>query len=181
MRVITFGRNPDNNVIIRDPTVGRYHLQIIQHNDGHFSLLDLNSTNGTFVNGKRIYGEVRLNPNDIVLCGKTTLPWKNYFSMSVQSSSKSKKGNTLGMTLGIAAGIIVTFLIIALLFGKGYYASNNIDTQLLVIFSDDISDNYARLWLRVHGAQILDSNESYAQKTKNQQDVYWGVWNEIDT
>lgn len=161
MRVLTIGRHPDNNVVINDPTVGRHHAQIIQHDDGHLSILDMNSTNGTYVNGKRIYGEVRINPKDIISLGKSTLSWKSYFSSAVQSSSNSEKGNTLGVILGIAAGILVTFLSIALLFGKVYTASNNIDTQIVVIFSDDISDNYARLWLRLHGARILDSNELY--------------------
>lgn len=91
MRVITIGRHPDNNVVINDSIVGRHHLQIMQHNDGHFSVIDLNSKNGTFVNGKRIYSEVRLSPNDKIQVGQTTLPWQNYFASYTQSSRKKRK------------------------------------------------------------------------------------------
>lgn len=91
MRIITIGRHPDNNVVINDPIVGRHHLQITQHDDGHFSVLDLNSKNGTFVNGKRIYGEVRLSRSDEIQIGRTTLPWQNYFASSTQSSRKRRK------------------------------------------------------------------------------------------
>ena len=91
MKTITIGRHPDNNVVINDPMVGRHHLQITQHDDGHFSVLDLNSKNGTFVNGKRVYGEVRLSMNDEIQVGRTTLPWLNYFASSTQSSRKKRK------------------------------------------------------------------------------------------
>ena len=91
MKTITIGRHPDNNVVIKDPIVGRHHLQITQHDDGHFSVADLNSKNGTFINGKRVYGEVRLSPSDEIQIGRTTLPWQNYFASSTQSSRKKRK------------------------------------------------------------------------------------------
>jgi hypothetical protein len=59
--------------------VSRHHLQIIQDDSGNFRLADFGSKNGTFVNGKRISGEVRLNPNDVIRIGNTTLPWNSYF------------------------------------------------------------------------------------------------------
>lgn len=79
MKVITIGRSSDNDITIHDGYVGRNHLQIIQHDDGHYTLIDLNSTNGTFVNGKRVFGEVRLGENDFIRIGNTVLPWKTYF------------------------------------------------------------------------------------------------------
>lgn len=87
MKTITIGRHPDNNVVINDPIVGRHHLQITQHDDGHFSVLDLNSKNGTYVNGKRVYGEARLSPNDQIQVGRTILTWRSYFD----SSPKKRK------------------------------------------------------------------------------------------
>ncbi|MDR2065261.1 MAG: FHA domain-containing protein, partial [Prevotellaceae bacterium] len=59
MKVITIGRKPENSVVINDPLVSRHHLQIIQDDSGNFRLADFGSKNGTFVNGKRISGEVR--------------------------------------------------------------------------------------------------------------------------
>lgn len=79
MRVITIGRGNQNDVDINDSHASRHHMQIIQHDDGHFSLSDFGSTNGTYVNGQKISGEITLNDMDIVRIGNTTIPWRMYF------------------------------------------------------------------------------------------------------
>lgn len=79
MKIITIGRSPSNDVNIDDTLVSRTHCQIIQDDNGGFRLIDTNSTNGTFVNGVKRHGEIRLSPSDIVVIGHTTLPWQNYF------------------------------------------------------------------------------------------------------
>ena len=79
MKVITIGRSTQNDVVINDPYVGRNHLQIIQKDDGCFYVADFGSKNGTYVNGNKVHGEVRLSSSDIVRIGNTTLPWKSYF------------------------------------------------------------------------------------------------------
>ena len=56
--VTTFGRRPDNSVVLRDdPFISATHAQIIADEDV-FRLTDLGSTNGTFLNG------TRLTPNE---------------------------------------------------------------------------------------------------------------------
>ena len=79
MKVITIGRSSDNDVPVNDSKVSRHHLQIIQHDDGSYTLSDFGSTNGTYVNGKRVRGEINISPNDIVRIGNTTLRWNIYF------------------------------------------------------------------------------------------------------
>lgn len=79
MRVITIGRDEANDKVITDPCTSRHHLQIIQHDDGHFTLSDFGSTNGTYVNGQKISGEIPINDMDIVRIGNTTIPWRMYF------------------------------------------------------------------------------------------------------
>jgi len=80
MKVITIGRSSENDVVINDNKVSRHHLQIIQDDYGNFRLSDFGSANGTFVNGRKISGEITLSSNDIVRIGNTTVPWKGYFS-----------------------------------------------------------------------------------------------------
>ena len=80
MKVVTIGRGLDNDVQINDNLVSRNHLQIVQDDFGNFRLVDFGSKNGCYVNGKRVYGEVEISPNDIIRIGNTTLPWKNFFS-----------------------------------------------------------------------------------------------------
>jgi hypothetical protein len=85
MKVITIGRNNDNDIVVNDDRVSRNHLQIVQADNGNYSVVDLDSTNGTFVNGQRLTGEVRLQPNDVVKIGNTTLPWQSYFKAQPQT------------------------------------------------------------------------------------------------
>ena len=91
MKVITIGRSSQNDITVNDSKVSRHHCQIIQHDDGNFSLSDFGSTNGTYVNGNRVHGEVKLNPSDVVRIGNTTLQWRNYFkNVSSNGSSNSR-------------------------------------------------------------------------------------------
>ena len=79
MKVVTIGRSTQNDVVINDPYVSKSHLQIIQKDDGCFYVADFGSKNGTYINGRKVQGEVRLSSSDIVRIGNTTLPWKSYF------------------------------------------------------------------------------------------------------
>ena len=88
MRVVTIGRNEDNDVVINDAHASRYHLQIVQHDDGHYSLADFGSTNGTYVNGQKVSGEKDLTLSDIVRIGNTIIPWRLYF----ESDNEIKTG-----------------------------------------------------------------------------------------
>lgn len=79
MKIITIGRSSGNNVVINDSLVSKSHCQIIQDSNGSYRLIDNNSTNGTYINGERRHGEIRLNQSDIIRIGNTTLPWQTYF------------------------------------------------------------------------------------------------------
>ena len=70
-REMTLGRNPTNNIFIRDKNVSREHCQVVVTEEGCF-LTDLQSTNGTFVNGERA-NEYHLKTGDEVRIGTTLL------------------------------------------------------------------------------------------------------------
>ena len=50
----TLGRGLENDLVIEDRRVSRYHAQI-RDVQGRLSVIDLESTNGTFVNGERVH------------------------------------------------------------------------------------------------------------------------------
>jgi pSer/pThr/pTyr-binding forkhead associated (FHA) protein len=52
-RPFTVGRDPGNDIILRDPKVSRHHAEIVFER-GFFVLHDLASANGTYVNGRRV-------------------------------------------------------------------------------------------------------------------------------
>lgn len=63
----SIGRKSDNQIIIDDPHVSRYHAKI-RMIDGKYILFDLESTVGTSVNGKRIQTTI-LKPGDVISIG----------------------------------------------------------------------------------------------------------------
>jgi pSer/pThr/pTyr-binding forkhead associated (FHA) protein len=62
--VTNIGRRFDNHLVLDDPRVSRYHAQI-RYVRNHFSIFDLNSTGGTFVNGQRMT-QSALYPGDVI-------------------------------------------------------------------------------------------------------------------
>ncbi|HXG28202.1 MAG TPA: FHA domain-containing protein [Nevskiales bacterium] len=70
---ITIGRRDDNDVRLEDGATSGHHATIITVLNDSF-LQDLNSTNGTFVNGKRIQKHA-LRTGDIITIGRTRLEY----------------------------------------------------------------------------------------------------------
>lgn len=64
---VSIGRNTDNDVCLDDPTVSGLHAKIISFFRPTY-VQDQRSTNGTFVNGKRI-SEHTLQPGDVITVG----------------------------------------------------------------------------------------------------------------
>jgi len=62
----SIGRMPDNDVVVSDPSVSRRHCAIVVHLARGCELHDTASKNGTFLNGKRIYGPTRLSGGDVI-------------------------------------------------------------------------------------------------------------------
>lgn len=79
MKVLTIGRNQNNDVIIADPTVSDYHLQLVIYDNGEIKAIDLNSTNGTYVNGRKIQHEIYVKEDDVIYIGHSVLPLRPYF------------------------------------------------------------------------------------------------------
>jgi hypothetical protein len=66
--VTAIGRTPDNQIAADIRELSRHHARIEQRPDGSFVLMDLQSGNGTWVNGQRIT-EHRLGPGDRIQVG----------------------------------------------------------------------------------------------------------------
>jgi hypothetical protein len=68
--VITLGRDITNDIVINDPEVSRHHCRLTRTPSG-YTLEDLGSTNGTFVNGQRLSAARPLSNGDMVGLGET--------------------------------------------------------------------------------------------------------------
>jgi hypothetical protein len=69
--VINVGRSRDNHIVIDDPAVSRYHLQI-RLRFGRYTLFDARSQSGTYVNDVRI-SEYPLHAGDVIRIGNTQI------------------------------------------------------------------------------------------------------------
>jgi DNA-binding winged helix-turn-helix (wHTH) protein len=63
--VTTIGRWQDNDVVVKDRWVSRHHARILKQNQ-HYVVEDLDSKNGTFVNGQRITAPTPLADGDVL-------------------------------------------------------------------------------------------------------------------
>ena len=69
--IVTIGRNPSNDICIDNLAVSSFHAKIVKEGD-QFVIEDLKSTNGTFLNKKKIT-KAPLQDNDTIIVGKHTL------------------------------------------------------------------------------------------------------------
>jgi pSer/pThr/pTyr-binding forkhead associated (FHA) protein len=83
---MTIGRAEENDVIIDNLAVSGYHARIDRAGDTYI-LTDLQSTNGTFVNDKKVVSH-RLRHKDKITIGKHLL----FFALSKAEQAKAKEG-----------------------------------------------------------------------------------------
>ena len=66
---LSIGRSPKNLLVLDSQKISRRHAIVNVQNVGEFWLIDLGSSNGTFLNGRRLHQPVRLRDQDQVIIG----------------------------------------------------------------------------------------------------------------
>src|SRR6201990_2235426 len=95
---ITIGAMEDNDLVVSDETVSRYHCKIEQTDTGYL-LVDLGSTNGTFINRVRIK-EAYLKPGCTIGLGNTEVKFHAADEkVEILPSRKEKLGRMVGRHL----------------------------------------------------------------------------------
>lgn len=86
---VTIGRAATNDIVLSDQFSSGCHAVIAPTERG-YALLDQGSKNGTFVNGRRVNGEIDLNRGDEILIGSTRF----YFDRDLQTNIEMVEGTT---------------------------------------------------------------------------------------
>jgi membrane fusion protein (multidrug efflux system) len=66
------GRSPSADLVLADSESSKRHASVYARGD-RFHLVDLRSSNGTFVNGERVRREVAIAPGDEIVIGQTSI------------------------------------------------------------------------------------------------------------
>ncbi|HEY7705090.1 MAG TPA: FHA domain-containing protein [Acidimicrobiia bacterium] len=69
---LVLGRSDEADVVIHDPYASEFHLRLTSQ-DHQLTVNDLGSTNGTYVNGRRISAATTLRRGDALQVGKTVM------------------------------------------------------------------------------------------------------------
>jgi len=89
---ISVGRKPDNDIVVDNPAISGHHCKIVKLSDG-FVVEDLESTNGTFVNEKRITKH-SLKNNDVIGIAKHALVFVSEAPAGGENTAPVKAGES---------------------------------------------------------------------------------------
>jgi ABC-type multidrug transport system ATPase subunit/pSer/pThr/pTyr-binding forkhead associated (FHA) protein len=67
-KTMTIGRDASNVIVLSAPAVSRFHAEVEKVGQ-RYRVRDLRSSNGTFINGKAVTGEVWVHPGDAIQIG----------------------------------------------------------------------------------------------------------------
>ncbi|MBO9317626.1 MAG: FHA domain-containing protein [Chloroflexus sp.] len=70
--ITVIGRNPNCDIVLNDSFLSSEHARLERRN-GVWWLEDLNSTNGTFLNGFEVRGPTEVHPGDAIQVGRVEL------------------------------------------------------------------------------------------------------------
>lgn len=73
MKELTIGKLPDNHVVVDHNMVSRHHAKIVMDDGGRCEIVDLKSTNGTYVNGRKVKGSMPVKPGDRIVVATTPI------------------------------------------------------------------------------------------------------------
>lgn len=119
---LRIGRKPSNDLVLADEKTSGVHCEVVREGDRHV-LRDLGSTNGTFLDGRRIT-ELVLSPGDVVTVGRLRVKFRDREAAAgaptggefavhrLDAGRVAKKGGSLGLVAALAVLVVA---------GGGYF------------------------------------------------------------
>jgi len=117
MQIIKIGKDDSNDIykdFKNDFTVSNFHCQIFVDDEGNKFLTDLDSTNGTFVNGNKISTPVQLGSLDIIRAGNSLVKWKEYLMDETMANTSLPDNNSDNKFIKNYWWLIIVVILVAL-------------------------------------------------------------------
>ncbi len=130
---VTIGRKPYNDIVIEHRAVSGEHATLTMMLDDAI-LEDLGSTNGTFMDGKKVFRE-KLTPGDVVHIATYTLTYlaskaKPAPSGRIEVTSGAHAGKKLALTKPLTTIGKPGSAVMAVTYAGGTYVASRIDVEL---------------------------------------------------
>lgn len=91
---LRIGSYPDNDMVIESEGVDGNHLELFCDSDGNVFITDLNTKNGTFINGEELNGYALLSQGDKVVLGRHyVFRWESF--VRKQPENESSQNNRI--------------------------------------------------------------------------------------
>ncbi|RCS54495.1 FHA domain-containing protein [Bremerella cremea] len=135
-KVWIVGARETCDIVVDQPTVSGEHCRL-EFDEGRVFIEDLQSTNGTFVNGERIFKRKQIHPDALVTLGKSvTMPMPSQLTAPAPAPKRSptptpappvdapfedEPGFPLHLLIGsgVAAAVLLLLVVIAIIFWGG--------------------------------------------------------------
>jgi serine protease Do len=137
MKKITIGRSEESTIQIQDQTVSNHHA-IIEERDDRYWIVDLKSSNGTFVNGRRIT-ETVIVENDVIHFGtnKKVFAYRTLHDQvptqiveSGRDSDSREKSNTSNIRKLIGVALVVVAVVAIVVTRSGSDGTETTDSDI---------------------------------------------------
>ncbi|MGD0411540.1 MAG: FHA domain-containing protein [Verrucomicrobiota bacterium] len=126
----TIGRVDDNTFPIGEASVSSHHCEILLRGS-EIVLRDLNSTNGTFINGQQLTGEAVLKPGQIIRLGQVEMRLED--AGAKPPASKKLPDQTMVIPQGVKLGQDTSTKIVAFDNAKnGFAKKNDMGTKIFI-------------------------------------------------
>jgi ABC transport system ATP-binding/permease protein len=107
---IAVGRAVDNDVVLDDPSLSRKHARLYRRSAAELEIEDLNSSNGTFVNGRKT-GRGAVRPGDVVRFGELGFRVEGDTLHGTSAVTTDIPRPQLYALAGGAAGTLILFIV----------------------------------------------------------------------
>ena len=142
--VINIGRNKENDVVIDNLKVSNYHAQMVIDEESKIFINDLQSENGTFVNGEIINEPTELKTKDEVIIANISFDWKKHIKNDnsdekpVEIYAEKKEKNWLVIIL---ISLIITVVLVSSLFIINEFNSDGATIEEIKKVEDSKDEN----------------------------------------